>query len=283
MPPTASSQKVALITGCRSGFGLLTALDAARAGYRVYAGLRDVSTADDLRAQARELPITPVQLDVTRAEEREAVVADILAREGRIDALVNNAGIAIAGFWEQFDEDELRSMFEVNVFAAWALTKLCLPNMRDRRAGVIVNVTSMAGRMATPGLGMYAGSKFALEGMSEALRHELRSFGVRVVLVEPGPYKTDIFARNRRMCRASASELPDGPYARLQAKVTALFDRMGHKMGDAREVSRLIVRLLDDPTPRLRYPLGPNVRPRLLIRKLLPFRLEERVVDRVLG
>ncbi len=278
----SAPSKVALITGCRSGFGLLASLDAARAGYRVYAGLRDLSTAENLRAQAGDLPITPVQLDVTRADEREAVVAQIQEREGRLDALVNDAGIAVAGFWEQLEEDELRKMFEVNVFAAWALTKRCLPMMRAQRSGVIINITSMAGRMATPGLGMYAGSKFAIEGMSEALRHELRGFGIRVVLVEPGPFKTDIFGRNRRMCRAFEAG-QSGPYAALQRKVVALFDRMEPKMGDARDVSRLITRLLDDPKPRLRYPLGPNVLPRLMVRKLLPFRLEERVVDLMLG
>jgi NAD(P)-dependent dehydrogenase (short-subunit alcohol dehydrogenase family) len=274
-----STAPVVLITGCRSGFGLLAAVEAANAGYRVYAGLRDLSSAAELRRAAGDLPITPVQLDVTSEQERVEVVRSILEAEGRLDGLVNNAGIAIGGFWEQFEADELRKMFEVNVFGVWALTKLCLPTMRSRGAGVIINISSMAGRMGTPGLGMYAGSKFALEGMSEALRHELRPFGVRVVLVEPGPYKTDIFERNRRMCRGS--EAP-GPYAALQAKVLGLFEKIGPKMGDAREVSRLIVRLLDEPAPRLRYPLGPSVRPRLWMRTLLPFWLEERVIDRVL-
>ncbi|MCZ7687032.1 MAG: SDR family NAD(P)-dependent oxidoreductase [Sandaracinaceae bacterium] len=194
---------IVLCTGCRSGFGLSIAVSAARAGHTVYAGLRDLSTGDRLAEATRGLDVRPIQLDVVDPEERRAAVDRVLDEHGRIDALINNAGVPLGGFQEQIEEDELRRLFEVNVFAAWALTKLCLPSMRERREGIVVNITSMAGRQAMPGLGAYAGSKFALEGMTEALRHEMRPFGVRVVLVEPGPYKTDIFARNRVVARAA--------------------------------------------------------------------------------
>lgn len=274
---------IVLITGCRSGFGLLTAVAAAKAGHRVYAGLRDVSTADGLRAAAKGLAVEPVQLDVTNAEQREQVVASILEREGRIDALVNNAGVALGGFQEQVAEDELRQVFEVNVFGLWALTKCVLPTMREQKSGVIVNVSSMAGRMAMPGLGIYASSKFAVEGMSESLRHELRPFGIRVVLVEPGPYETDIFSRNRRMCRGAQAR--EGEYAAVQTKLEAFMEKRFAKggMGDPNEVSELIVRLLDDANPKLRYPLGPSTQARLWMRRLLPFWAEEKLLDRIIG
>lgn len=272
---------IVLCTGCRSGFGLSIAVAAARAGHTVYAGLRDLSTGDRLAEATRGLDVRPIQLDVVDPDERRAAVDRVLEEHGRIDALINNAGVPLGGFQEQIEEDELRRLFEVNVFAAWALTKLCLPSMRERREGIVVNITSMAGRQAMPGLGAYAGSKFALEGMTEALRHEMRPFGVRVVLVEPGPYKTDIFARNRVVARAA--EETGGPYAAMQRRLEALVEKMEARMGDPQEVADLVVRLLDDPHPRLRYPLGPGVRARVLAGWLLPFTATEAVLKRIVG
>ncbi|HFE45775.1 MAG TPA: SDR family NAD(P)-dependent oxidoreductase [Nannocystis exedens] len=269
---------IVLVTGCRSGFGLLIAVAAARAGHQVYAGLRDLMTRERLEAAAAGLPVTPIQLDVTAPQERQAALTRILAKHGRIDALINNAGIALGGFIEQLGDDELRKVFEVNVFGALALMQLCLPTFRGQRSGVIINISSMSGRAGLPGLGGYAASKFALEGMTEALRHEMRPFGVRVALVEPGPYKTDIFGRNRRV--AAKSESP-GDYAKMGAKMESIFSEV--KMGDPREVADLVVNILGDPRPRLRYPLGPKVRGRLWMNRILSFELQEKIIARVLG
>lgn len=273
---------IVLCTGCRSGFGLLIAVSAARAGHTVYAGLRDLDTAGELRRASEGLDVRPVQLDVVKDEERRRVVAQILEAHGRIDALINNAGIALGGFQELIAEDELRRLFDVNVIAPWALTKLCLPSMRDARAGVVINISSMAGRQAMPGLGAYAASKHALEGMTEALRHEVRPFGVRAILVEPGPYKTDIFGRNRWITDHADGD-GAGPYTAYQRRLEAIVDKMEPKMGDPQEVADLVVGLLDEPAPRLRYPLGPGVSARLWARRVLPFRGYERILDRVLG
>lgn len=271
---------IVLCTGCRSGFGLLIATAAARAGHTVYAGLRDLATKDALVRAAAGTDVRPVQLDVANADQRERVVGAILEEHGRVDALINNAGIALGGFQEQIAEPELRRLFDVNVFAPWSLTKLVLPAMRAQGSGCIINVSSMAGRQALPGLGAYAGSKHALEGMTEALRHEVRPFGVRVVLVEPGPYKTDIFQRNR--WTAEASETP-GPYTAFQRRMEALVEKMESRMGDPQEVADLVVRILADPKPKLRYPLGPGVQARLWTRRLLPFEGYEKIVQRMLG
>jgi len=269
---------IVLVTGCRSGFGLLTAVAAARAGHTVYAGLRDLETRGELERAAEGLDVRPIQLDVVDPEERASAVAAILDEHGQIDGLVNNAGIALGGFVEQLGDDELRQVFEVNVFAALALMQLCLPHMRARRSGVIVNISSMAGRSAMPGLGGYAASKHALEGMSEALRHEMRPFGVRVSLVEPGPYKTDIFGRNRRVAAANGTP---GDYTAMAAKMESLFDSA--ERGDPQEVAELVVRILSDPKPRLRYPLGPKARGRVWMGRLLPFELQEKVLAKILG
>lgn len=269
---------VVLCTGCRSGFGLLIAVTAARAGHTVYAGLRDVTTAENLREAAGDLDVRPVQLDVTEPAEREAVVAQIVEEQGRIDALINNAGIALAGFQEQIAEHELRRLFDVNVFGAWALTKLVLPHLRSQRSGVVINITSMAGRQAMPVLGAYAGSKFALEGMTEALRHEMRPFGVRVVLVEPGPYKTDIAHRNRWIAEGTG-----GPYVAFERRMEQLAEKMEARMGDPQEVADLVTELLTEERPRLRYPLGPGVNARLWARRVLPFEGVEKIMQRILG
>ncbi len=269
---------IVLVTGCRSGFGLLIAVAAARAGHTVYAGLRDLGTREELDRAAAGLDVTPIQLDVVDPAQREAALAMITEEHGRIDALVNNAGIALGGFIEQLGDEEVRRVFEVNVFAALALMQLCLPHMRAQRSGAIVNISSMSGRAGLPGLGGYAASKFALEGMTEALRHEMRPFGVRVALVEPGPYKTDIFGRNRRVAEAAAAP---GEYAAMGETMESMF--AGVKMGDPQEVADLVVRILRDPKPRLRYPLGPKVRGRVWMGRLLPFELQEKVIAKILG
>ncbi len=270
---------VVLVTGCRSGFGLLTAVEAARRGHVVYAGLRDLDTAGDLLEAARGLDVRPLQLDVVVPEQRGAAVERVLAEQGRIDALVNNAGIALGGFLEQVDEDELRRVFEVNVFAIWALTRLCLPTMRAQGAGAVVMVSSMSGRMAFPGLGVYASSKFALEGMSEAWRHELAPFGVRVALVEPGAYKTDIFGRNRTLTRNAHQ--PDSPYAARERHMDTLFARVVDRTGrDPQDVADKICDLIAARAPALRHPMGSDALLRKLLLRVVPFRAIEAVLGR---
>ena len=259
-----------LITGCRSGFGLLTALSAARAGHTVYAGLRRLDTATALMEQAHGLPIHPVQLDVTDPAQREAVVARIEAEHGAVDALVNNAGIALGGPLEEIDDDEMRRQFEVNVFAVWALTNRVLPGMRAQGAGWVVNVSSMSGRMAVPCIGAYGASKFAVSGMTEALRHEVHPFGVRVVLIEPGPYKTDIFGRNRNVARRALE--PGGPYAALKQAVSRAADRIDETAGDAQDVAYRIVAVLGESAPAPRHPMGPNSRVRRFLKAFVPDR-----------
>ena len=272
---------IVLCTGCRSGFGLLIATTAARAGHAVYAGLRDLGAADRLTEAAGDLDVRPIQLDVTDPAQIEAAVTQIVQEHGRIDALINNAGVGLGGFWEQLAEDELRRLFDVNVVGPWALTKACLPHLRASGEGIVINITSMAGRQAMPGLGAYAGSKFALEGMTEALRHEMRPFGVRVVLVEPGPYATDIFGRNRWMAREA--ERGTGPYVAYLRRLEALVEKLESRMGDAQEVADLTTRLLREPKPKLRYPLGPGVAARVWARRVLPFEGVERIMERMLG
>ncbi len=272
---------VVLITGCRSGFGLLFAVEAARAGHIVYAGLRDLSTAGDLRAAAAaaQVKVEAVQLDVNNDAERKAVVARILEEQGRIDALINNAGVALGGFVEMVEEDELRQIIETNVISAHALTRLVLPGMRARRQGKVLFLSSNSGLVAMPGLGAYAASKFALEGLAEALRHEMRPFGVDIVLIEPGPYKTDIWGRNRALCRLSSDPPADyAPYLKMIDERARLFaERMAE---DPKTVVDVTIGLLSARRPALRHVLGITAKVRIWIKRFLPFWVLEVAIAR---
>lgn len=274
---------VLLVTGARSGFGLRIAVTAAAAGHVVYAGLRDLDTAGDLIEAAAGHDVRPLQLDVTAPDERAAAVEHILAEQGHLDGLVNNAGIALGGFLEQVEEDELRRVLEVNLFGVFALTRLVLPTMRAQRAGRIVMISSMSGRMALPGLGAYATSKFALEGMSEAWRHELRPWGIDVTLVEPGPYKTDIFGRNRNLCRNA--EDPNSPYAELVTRIQDVAERRAASTTrDPQLVADKVVDLLQrQRRPRARYPMGGDAVARSWLMGLAPFGLVDGLIARVVG
>ena len=276
-----STVRVVLITGCGSGIGWATAIEAARAGHLVYAGLRDPTSAAALLPAAAGLPIVPLALDVCRAEQRAAAVEQVIREQGRLDVLVNNAGVALGGFLEQVDEHELRHVFDVNVFGAWGMTRAALPHLRASPRSLVVFISSMAGRSPMPGFGAYAASKFALEAMGETFRHELALFGIRVVLVEPGAYRTEIFGRNRRLSRhARDAGSPYGPYV---DGLDALVSRIAHRSArDPAEVARLLVSLFEAPRPGLRHPIGPDARLRSVVLRLIPFGLLERVIARAL-
>ncbi len=271
---------VFLITGCSSGFGFHTALEAGRRGHVVYAGVRapDGPGAAALAEAARGLRVRLVKLDVTVATERDAAVERVLREEQRLDGLVNNAGQTLGGFLEVVDEGELRALFEVNVFGAWALTQRCLPQLRAQQSGTIVMMSSTSGRMALPGLGAYASTKYALEGMSEAWRHELAPFGVRVVLVEPALHRTAIVGRNRHVARRTGAD--DDPYAAWSRRLDARARSFEAAAGDPETVARRVCDLLVQRRPRLRYPLGPGARLRDALARIAPFWLVEQIVRR---
>jgi len=262
----SSREPVALVTGCRAGIGRATALALARAGFKVYAGLRDPATAGPLVAASEGLPIVPLALDVTVPAERERVVGDISQAEGRLDVLVNNAGVGLDGPLELVSELELCHVLDVNVVGAWGMTRACLPIMRANGSGHVVMISSMSGRMAMPGMGAYAASKFALEGMSEAWRHEVAPFGIQVVLVEPGPYKTDLFAKSM----AERAATTPGPYARFVERFRELQAGVVRTAGDPDEVAALVVSLVGQARPALRHPIGPTAQLRVALKRLLP-------------
>ncbi len=185
-----------LITGCSSGFGLLTALEFARAGDDVYAGVRDPESADRLRAAAVEQQrLNIVTIDVVEPSSVDACVSRVITESGRIDVLVNNAGVATLAAVEDTDDDEARRLMEINFMGPLRLTRAVLPHMRAQCGGRIILVSSVNGFVGLPFTGGYSASKFALEAMGEALAMEVAQMGITVSIIQPGPYHTAIDAK----------------------------------------------------------------------------------------
>jgi NAD(P)-dependent dehydrogenase (short-subunit alcohol dehydrogenase family) len=188
------SKKVVLITGTNSGFGWLTANSVAALGHTVYATMRDTKgkNADKAKALAQVENVTVLDVSLTDEASVKNAISTIVAKEGTIDVLVNNAGAAIFGVAESSTTEDVQRMFDVNVFAPWRLVKLALPLMRKQSAGLIINVTSGYGRFSSPFSVVYSASKFALEGLSEGLHYELRPLGVDVAIIQPGAFPTEM-------------------------------------------------------------------------------------------
>ncbi|HSG83532.1 MAG: SDR family oxidoreductase [Nitrosopumilus sp.] len=188
-------QKVALVTGSSSGIGLESVLALARDGYHTFASMRNTSKAGELENAAKKenLPIEIIELDVDKEESIVSVIKKIIEDAGRLDVLVNNAGYGQFGCTEDVSVDEFRKQFETNFFSIVRIVQEVAPIMRNQNSGIIVNISSVAGRMGLPGSPAYISSKFALEGFGECLRYELGQFGIKTTLIEPGVIKTNFF------------------------------------------------------------------------------------------
>ena len=246
-----------LVTGCSSGFGKLTALVFARHGHTVFATMRDTAKAGPMEAMAAEegLDVRVLALDVTDAASVDAAVAEAEAAVGgALDVVVNNAGVELRGPIEACSDEELFAQFDTNVFGVVRVVRAVLPAMRERRSGVIVNVSSIAGLVARPFAGAYSASKHALEGLSEALHHEVRPFGIRVAVVEPGQFETDLLAN----ATVAAGFGPDSPYRessdRFDAAVRGLVP--DGKPAPAEVVADTIVAVAFDAEAGLRHVVG---------------------------
>jgi NAD(P)-dependent dehydrogenase (short-subunit alcohol dehydrogenase family) len=239
--------RVALVSGCSSGIGRLVAGHLGRAGWVVYAGLRhgnDEAAAEALRAQG----LYPLVLDVTDSTQCAAAIARIESERGRLDALVNNAGVDSLGALEDQPEHALRTVMEVNFFGALALTRHALPLMRRGQATTIVMMSSLSGLLGLPGSGAYCASKFALEGAAEALRNEVGRFGVRVSLIEPGGFASAMSSK-----RVPAADYPAmSPYAPMLEHLA----RARAATADPTPVAELVLAIIESPAPRLRYAAG---------------------------
>ncbi len=245
--------KVAVITGTSSGIGLATSLHLAANGYRVFAGMRNLDKAAPLRDAAKKdgLPVEVIELDVTSQPSCDAAFARVMSA-GPVDVLINNAGIGGATPLELTPEAEHRAMFETNYFGAVRCIQAVLPSMRERRAGAIVNITSIAGLIATPNQVAYSASKWALECLGEALAHEVYRFGVRVVNVEPGVIMTSIFENSQGATRYDKTS----PYQPIMRRNGKLFAAGFRDAVQPDTVAKAILEAITTPDYRLRWPVG---------------------------
>jgi NAD(P)-dependent dehydrogenase (short-subunit alcohol dehydrogenase family) len=279
-----SDSPVALITGVSSGIGLLAAVELARSGYRVFGTVRDLARATRLTdaARAANVEVETVKLDLTDTASIDAAVREVLAKAGRIDVLVNNAGYGIGGFFDDIALDEFRAQFDTNFFGLISVIQAVLPGMRARKSGRIINISSIAGRMGNPGMSAYCASKFAVEGLSESLRLELLPLGIQVVLVEPGTFKTEIWERNKVMARRAND--PASPNFERQKAVVSYVDQHVEKSGgDPMVVARAIVHAASAKAPRLRYLVGKDARTSARAKSLLPSKMFEKMVIKTVG
>jgi NAD(P)-dependent dehydrogenase (short-subunit alcohol dehydrogenase family) len=267
--------KAVLITGCSSGIGRATALRLARGGWRVYATARRPETLGDLR----EAGCDTLALDVTDEQSMRSAVERVQAEAGAVGVLVNNAGYSQGGAIETVPLDAVRRQFETNVFGLVRLTQLALPAMRAQRWGKVVNVGSMGGRVSFPGAGHYHATKHALEAISDALRFELRGFGIDVILLEPGLITTE-FAETASASIAAAQAREDDPYARFNAAVGAM--TTGAYEGPMRllgagpdRVAKTIARAISRRNPPARITITPSAKVVLALRRMLPDRTWE--------
>ncbi len=271
---TGNIQKVILITGCSSGFGLLTAVRLAAQGHFVWATMRNLERKQPLENELirRQTRAVIRELDVTKPSVIKNVVEEIQKTHGFIDVLINNAGYGIAGFFEDLEQEEIRAQMEVNFFGAQNVCREVIPLMRKRLQGKIINISSIAGRVASPCLGAYNTSKWALEAFSESLYYELALFGISVVLVEPGSYPTNIFTQNAHY--AKNFDNAQSPYFSFSQQLKNISQQSIRKLNrDPDEVARLIENIVNNPRPRLRYVSDFASASRVMAQKIVPPRL----------
>ncbi len=242
--------KVWFVTGTSSGFGRCIAEEVIARGERLVATARDPKGLEHLAAKAPER-VLALRLDVTKPEEVESAVRKALDHFGQVDVLVNNAGYSVLGAVEETTEAELRTAFETMFFGAVATTRAVLPQMRERRTGTIVQITSVGGFTTAPGFGAYCAVKHGLEGLSECLAAEVAPFGIRVLIVQPGAFRTSLFDHAFRML--PATETYSSSVGPTRAYVTS---SAGKQEGDPTKAARAIVDAVNAGAPTLRLPLG---------------------------
>ena len=269
-----------LVTGCSSGFGLEIAVELAQRDWHVFATMRNLDKRGRLDSfLTRSDKVDVLQLDVTDAASIEHAVKELLAiTGGRLEVVVHNAGVSHGAAFEDVPDDEARRVFETNFFGVLALTRAVLPVMREQRSGRIVLISSDSAFYGAPGMSIYTASKWALEGWAESIAYEVEPFGIQVVCVEPGSYRTDIWDSSPRITP------PDSAYRELaEIEEKAVQEQLVARARDPREVAKVVARALEARQPRFRYPVGPDAKTMATARGIVPRRAQAAVVRRILG
>ncbi len=258
-----NSKQVVLITGSSTGFGRLFANTLARKGHIVFATMRDpggrnAKNASEIRALAERhsLPIYVLELDVTDDASVERAVEAAVAKAGRIDVAINNAGYVVSGLAEAVTTEQAQRLMDTNFFGPVRVNRAVLPHMRRQRSGVLMHISSAAGRVIAPSMGFYCASKFALEALAEAYSYELASQGIESVIVEPGQYETPVFG-NIVTAADEARTYTYGAVQQIPAKVNAA---LSSTAGNAQEVADAVLRIVETPAgeKQLRYLVSPE-------------------------
>jgi len=276
--PAGRARDAVLITGSSTGLGLETALHLAERGFRVYATIRDPDhrqvVLDAAAARGAELEV--VHLDLTDRASIEQAVAAVVDASGGIYGLVNNGGIGLRGCLEDVTDDEVRRLFETNVIGTVAVTRAVLPHMRAAGRGRIVTITSVGGRISAFGVGLYCASKFAQEGLTEALWQEVGHFGVKAIIVEPGIIKTERWGMHRG--EAARASDPASAYYHLFRASEAAADRLVERSKTRpADVAATVYKALTAENPKLRYVVGRPAAMVIKLRRYLPERFFERI------
>lgn len=275
---TETTSRVALVTGASSGIGESTARRLADDGFTVYGAARRLDRLQPLTARG----IVPLAMDVTDEGSMTAGIERILAEQGRIDVLVNNAGYGSYGALEDVPLDEARRQFEVNVFGAARLMQLVLPHMRTRRSGTIINITSMGGKIYTPLGAWYHATKFALEALSDCLRLEVAPFGVDVVIIEPGGIRTEWGGIAADLLKETSG---GGAYASQAEVVAATLGGEGNSRfsSDPSVIADAVSKAATAKRPRTRYAVGFGAKPLIALHGVLPDRGFDALISRAMG
>jgi NAD(P)-dependent dehydrogenase (short-subunit alcohol dehydrogenase family) len=253
-----NEKKVAIVTGSSSGIGFQTALMLARNGYSTYASMRNIDKSKTITeiAKKERLPLQVIQLDVNDDVTVKNAINKIVKDGKRIDVLVNNAGYGLFGALEELSIEEIKAQFETNFFGVVRVTQAVLPTMRNQNGGgTIVNISSVGGQVSVPILSAYNSTKFALEGLSESLSHELGPFGIKVIIIEPGFIKTNIM--NSSVLAKSAS-VENSPYYSFTKKIESYFKSMmdNPESSNPEEVAKVILHAVTSDNPQLRFTVG---------------------------
>ncbi len=281
-----AATETVLVTGATSGLGRATAILLAEHGYRVFAAGRSSDRRASLDAMAgeRKLALHSLEMDVRDGDSVDRAIAQITAAGASVDILVNNAGLAYVVPMEEIHLEDLRQQFETNFFGVVRVTQRVLPQMRARRRGRIVNMSSLAGRLALPLFGPYSGSKFALEGMTDALRLEVYPFGIEVVLIEPGYIPTDLEQTALELAGSYRENMEHGPYASIYKRFVRSWRRNASRAKTTPEdCARIVLRAIRDNPPRTRYQVTLGSEFFLWGMRLLPERLRDRMMRRSFG
>jgi NAD(P)-dependent dehydrogenase (short-subunit alcohol dehydrogenase family) len=256
--PNGEITHVAVVTGSSSGIGFEIALMLARNGFQTYATMRNLAKSENIKsiASRENLPIYIEQLDVTDNKSVTNAIKAIVSKANSIDVLVNNAGYALTGAFEDLAIEEIKAQYETNLFGLIRTSQAVIPIMRNHKSGTIVNISSGAGRFGYAGGSAYVSTKFAVEGLSESMAYELEPFGIKVILVEPGVIKTNIA---NGMVIAKKSQNPNSPYSQIMQKMSTSFEHMLENASSPDLVAKVVLQAVTSENPSLRYLAGKDV------------------------